>query len=39
MEFKNGKDQKCKVILHQLPQAGFSQEHECDAILTCSIIF
>jgi len=39
MEILNGKDQKCKVILHQLPQAGFAQDHDCDVILASSIIF
>jgi len=30
MEIPNGEDQKCKVILHQLPQAGFAQDLDCD---------
>jgi len=39
MEILNGKDQKYKVILHQLPQVGFAQDHDCDVILTSLIIF
>jgi len=39
MEIPNGKDQKYKVILDQPPQAGFAQDYDCDAILTCSINF
>jgi len=39
MEIPNGKDQKCKVILHQLPEAGFAQDHDCDVILTSLTIF
>jgi len=31
MEIPNGKDQTCKVILHELPQAGFAKDHDwCD---------
>jgi len=39
MEIPDGKDQKCKVILHQLPQAGLAQDRDCGVMLTCSIIF
>jgi len=39
MEILNGKDQKCRVILHQIPQAGFAQDHDYDVISTSSIIF
>ena len=27
--------EKMKVLLHQLPQLGFTQDHDCDVSLTC----
>jgi len=39
METPNGKDQKCKVMLHQLPQVAFAHDHDCDVIVISSIIF
>jgi len=33
------KIQMYKVILHQLSQAGFAQDHDCNVILTSSTIF